>query len=62
MLGGVLYEISGWIKPKPSNADEKFMSLSGKPKQQQAPTPRQAPAAPPAAPSGFDDMDSDIPF
>ena len=62
MLGGVLYEISGWIKPKPTNPDEKFMSLSGKPKQQQAPTPRQAPAARQAAPSGFDDMDDDIPF
>jgi hypothetical protein len=47
MLDGVMYEISGWIKPKPSNPAEKFMSLSGKPKQarQQAPAPRQAPAA-----------------
>ena len=44
MLDGVMYEISGWIKPKPSNPAEKFMSLSGKPKQarQQAPAPRQA--------------------
>lgn len=38
MLGGVLYEISGWIKPLPSDASVKFMSLSGKPKEQ-----RQAP-------------------
>jgi single-strand DNA-binding protein len=30
--------------------------------QQQTPAPRQAPAPRPAAPSGFDDMDSDIPF
>lgn len=65
MLGGVLYEISGWIKPKPSNAEERFMSLSGKPKQQapaptHAPAPRQA-AAPAAGPSGFDDF-SDVPF
>jgi len=33
MLGGVLYEISGWIKPLPSDASKRFMSLSGKPKQ-----------------------------
>jgi hypothetical protein len=64
MLDGVMYEISGWIKPKPSNPAEKFMSLSGKPKQarQQAPAPRQAPPAAKPAPSGFDDMDDDIPF
>jgi len=38
MLNGVLYEISGWIKPLPSDASKRFMSLSGKPKQaQQAP-------------------------
>ncbi len=30
--------------------------------QQQAPAPTRAPAPRPAAPSGFDDMDSDIPF
>jgi single-strand DNA-binding protein len=29
---------------------------------QQAPAPTRAPAPRPAAPSGFDDMDSDIPF
>jgi single-stranded DNA-binding protein len=59
-----MYEISGWIKPKPSNPAEKFMSLSGKPKQarQQAPAPRQAPPAAKQAPKGFDDMDDDIPF
>jgi hypothetical protein len=56
MLGGVLYEVSGWIKPKPSNPQEKFMSLSGKPKQA-APAP--APKPQPKASAGFDDMDTD---
>ena len=62
MLGGVLYEVSGWIKPKPSNPQEKFMSLSGKPKQA-APAPAPAPKPQPKASAGFDDMDTDsIPF
>lgn len=34
MLGGKLYEVSGWIKPLPSDSSKKFMSLSGKPKEQ----------------------------
>lgn len=33
MLNGVLYEISGWIRPLPRDASQKFMSLSGKIKQ-----------------------------
>ena len=46
MVVGVVYEISGWIKPLPSNAEQKFMSLSAKPKQardnvQQRPAPPQ---------------------
>ncbi len=47
MLGGVVYEISGWLKPLPSDASNKFMSLSGKPKgaRQSAPPPRSAPPA-----------------
>lgn len=45
MLGGVLYEVSGWIKPLPSDASKRFMSLSGKPKQAaQAPAPARRPA------------------
>ena len=64
MLDGVMYEISGWIKPKPSNPAEKFMSLSGKPKQarQQAPEPKHLikPAAKPS--SGFDDFEDSVPF
>jgi len=62
MLGGVLYEVSGWIKPKPSNPEEKFMSLSGKPKQS---APKQAAPAPKPQPkpsAGFDMDDGDIPF
>lgn len=35
MVGGVVYEVSGWIKPLPSDASKRFMSLSAKPKQQQ---------------------------
>lgn len=35
MVGGVLYELSAWIKPLPSDASKKFMSISAKPKQQQ---------------------------
>jgi hypothetical protein len=58
MLNGVLFEISGWIKPKASNPAEKFMSLSGKPKQAAAPAPVQRQAVS----SGFDDMDQDMPF
>jgi len=55
MLGGVLYEVSGWIKPKPSNPEEKFMSLSGKPKQA-------APAPKPKAVDSMADMENDIPW
>lgn len=58
MLGGVLYEVSGWIKPLPSDASKRFMSLSGKPKQATAPAAKPAPARRPAP---VDD-DSNIPF
>ncbi len=46
MLGGKLYEVSGWIKPLPSDASKKFMSLSGKLKGRDtsAPAGRQQPA------------------
>jgi hypothetical protein len=50
MLGGVLYEISGWIKPLPSDAEKKFMSLSGKPKQARQSAPQQGRPAPPQRP------------
>ena len=60
MVNGELVEIAAWIKPLPSDASKRYMSLSFKPKQaQQAPAPRQAPARS----SGFDDMpDDSIPF
>ena len=43
MIGGTLYELSGWIKPLPSDQSQKFMSLSAKPKQQQKPQRAQRP-------------------
>jgi hypothetical protein len=35
MVDGVVYELSAWIKPLPSDASKKFMSMSAKPKQAQ---------------------------
>lgn len=67
MVGGVLYEVSGWIKPKTSNPEERFMSLSAKPKQaQQKPANRPSHDAAkarqlPKQGSGFEDFD-DSPF
>lgn len=74
-VDGVDYWISAWLK---ESAKGKFMSLSVKPKDQQA-TPSQPPAPPQreqrnASPrpvsrapvgshgSGFDDMSDDVPF
>jgi hypothetical protein len=59
MLGGVLYEVSGWIKPLPSSPDTRFMSLAAKPKQAQQAPKQKAPARPS---SGFDDMSDDVPW
>jgi hypothetical protein len=70
MLDGVVYEISGWIKPLPSDPSRRFLSLAGKPKagrqaqqgRTTAPPQRQQPPRrdePPMRPSprsaGFDD-------
>ena len=61
LLGGVLYEVSGWIKPLPSDASKRFMSLAGKPKQS-------APARVPSRASygtekpGNEPGDDDVPF
>lgn len=53
MVGGVVYEISAWIKPLPSDSSKKFMSLSAKPKdasrgngaqQQRRPPPARRPS------------------
>ena len=61
LLGGVLYEVSGWIKPLPSDSSKRFMSLAGKPKQTPPATPSQA--RPASVRGGFDDMDDgSIPF
>ena len=59
MLNGVLYEMAGWIKPKPTNPSEKYLSLVSKPKEQQAakPVAKSAPKA-----DAFDDDLSDLPF
>lgn len=66
-INGELYELAAWVKPLPSDASKRYMSINAKPKQaqQQAPAPRQAPqrqAPANRAPSGFEDMDDDIPF
>ena len=57
MLGGVLYEVAGWIKPKPSNPSEKYMSMVGKAKDQQAANPIGK-----SAPQMEPDFDDDLPF
>lgn len=68
MVGGVVYELSAWIKPLASDASKKFMSINAKPKQQRQESraqPQRRPEAPPQPKrggSGFDDMDSDIPW
>lgn len=60
-VGGVDHWLDAWLKTDKNG--KKFMSVSVKPKEQRAPEPaprapqRQAPAK-----TGFDDMDSDIPF
>ena len=59
MLNGVLYEIAGWAKPKPTNPSEKYLSLVGKAKEQQAAKPVAKPA--PKA-EAFDDLDDSMPF
>jgi len=56
MLGGVLYEVAGWIRPKPTNPAEKYLSLVGKAKEQQAAKPVAKPM--PASP----EIDDDMPF
>ena len=56
MLGGVLYEIAGWIKPKTSNPSENFLGLVGKPKDQTYTKPVAKPM--PASP----EIDDDMPF
>ena len=55
MLGGVLYEISAWIKPLPSDASKRFMSMAGKPKQAPQQQGRQEAPRRSAPPPKFDD-------
>ena len=57
-VDGVEYWISAWIKT--SKAGTKYQSLSIQPKEAQPekkPDPKNVPSG-----SGFDDMDSDLPF
>jgi hypothetical protein len=58
MVGGVVYEVSGWIKPMPKDASQKFMSLAAKPKEQrqsQAPQRRAEPDRRQRDADNFDD-------
>lgn len=56
MIGGVVYELSAWLKPLPSDASKRFMSLSAKPKQGRQQEERQ-PARQPAPPRYADERD-----
>lgn len=58
-VNGVDYWVSAWIKPMKNDPERRFMSMSVKPKETQAPAPQRRQPAPK---SGFDDMDDDIPF
>lgn len=62
-VDGKEYFISAWLKDGPKG---KFMSLSVKPKEAPAAQQRRAPPPPARSSggggSGFDDMDSDVPF
>lgn len=64
MVGGVLYEVSAWIKPLPSDASKRFLSLAAKPKQarQNDSSRRSAAGAQRSNQSRNDRDDSDIPF
>lgn len=61
MLNGVLYEISGWIKPKANNPEERYLSLAGKPKVRGPNLANNPARAQPKPSSGFDDF-QDCPF
>ncbi len=52
-VAGELHEIAAWLKV--SKSGTKYMSLSVKPKEAQAPKPAKQE-------TGFDDLDSDVPF
>lgn len=65
-INGEVYELAAWVKPLPSDASKRYMSISAKPKQQQAPARTQAPQRqthhPRQSVSDFSDMDDSIPF
>jgi hypothetical protein len=55
MVGGVLYELSAWIKPLPSDSTKRFMSISAKPKEQRGQQQRAQRPAPPPRRQSYDD-------
>jgi hypothetical protein len=68
MVGGVVYELSGWIKPV---GEKRMLSLSAKPKEQRQSAPQrsappqrrqEAPLRPSPRTAGFDDDDGLPPF
>ena len=61
-VGGVEFFLDAWLKTAESG--RKFMSVSvkRKDKQPEAPAPKAPPQRQAPARSGFDDMDSDVPF
>lgn len=61
MVGGVVYELSAWIKSLPSDSTKKFMSLSAKPKQDRQ-SQGEPPRRQPPARNSYADRDSDAPF
>lgn len=56
-VNGKEFWVSGWIKPTKKDPSKRFMSLSIKPKEQQAPKPSPAKGGA----TGFDDFE-DAPF
>lgn len=72
MVGGVVYEISAWVKPLASNPEKRFMSIAAKQKYGQHTNVERSPVRKPShdaakarelpkQASGFDDFD-DSPF
>jgi hypothetical protein len=62
MVGGVVYELSAWIKPLPADASKKFMSISAKPKQARNGDSRAPSASRPPPRRPYDDDRERDPF
>ncbi len=66
-IEGVEYWLSSWIKPMKNDASQRYMSIAVRRKEEHRPQQPPARGNTPQRPaqrggSGFDDMDSDIPF